>query len=312
MGPIDDSMDKTSKVKPGLGRGLSALLGTDADDYAALDKVRTAKEVPIELLSPNTYQPRKRFDPARIEELIESVREKGILQPILVRRKASNPGEYEIIAGERRWRAAQAAKLHTVPVIIKDFNNSEALEVALIENIQRHDLNPIEEAQGYRQLMDVFNHTQEQLSQLVGKSRAHIANLLRLLKLPDEVRELLSDGQLTMGHARALINAEDPASLAKMIIEQGMTVRAAETAAAGARATGARAGGRQKAAGGGSRRAGVAKDTDTLALEKDLSSALGLSVQIEDDGNGGGELKISYRTLEQLDDICQKLCQNEH
>jgi ParB family chromosome partitioning protein len=305
MVQIDDTNEKSGKVRPGLGRGLSALLGTEAEDYASLDKVRTAKEVPIELLSPNNYQPRKRFDLERIDELTESVREKGILQPILVRRKANEPGHYEIIAGERRWRAAQAAKLHTVPVIIKDLTNSEALEVALIENIQRHDLSAIEEAQGYRQLMDVFNHTQEQLGQLVGKSRAHIANLLRLLKLPREVQEMLADGRLSMGHARALINAEDPVALAKIIIEQGLNVRDSEAAAARARAGGARAGGRHS---NGPRE----KDIDTLALEHDLSEAVGLKVQINDDGKNGGVLTISYQTLEQLDDLCQLLYQNRN
>lgn len=306
MSQIDETSEKTAKVKAmGLGRGLSALMGTEAEDYASLDKVRTTKEVPVELISPNPNQPRKTFDLERIDELAESVREKGILQPILVRRKADNPGHYEIIAGERRWRAAQAAKLHSVPVIIKDFTNSEALEVALIENIQRHDLSAIEEALGYRQLMEVFDHTQEQLSHLVGKSRAHIANLLRLLKLPREVQDMLADGRLSMGHARALINAEDPASLAKQIIDQGLTVRGAEEAASRARASGARSGGRSRNA--------AEKSPDTLALEKDLSYTIGLKVDIKENGANGGAVTIQYQTLEQLDDLCRLLCQHrEH
>lgn len=301
MAQTEDTAEKSVKIKTGLGRGLSSLLGTEAEDYASLDKVRTAKEVPIELISPNPNQPRKVFDIDRIDELTESVREKGILQPILVRRKPDEPGHYEIIAGERRWRAAQAAKLHSIPVIIKDFTNSEALEVALIENIQRHDLTAIEEALGYRQLMEVFNHTQEQLSHLVGKSRAHIANLLRLLKLPREVQEMLGDGRLSMGHARALINAEDPLTLAKLIIEQGLTVRHAEEAASRERASGARSGGRS--------RTSVGKSPDTLALENDLSLAIGLKVDIKDNGDSGGALTVHYQTLEQLDDLCQLLCQ---
>jgi ParB family chromosome partitioning protein len=303
MVQLDNTAEKSGKAKTGLGRGLSALLGTEAEDYASLDKVRTAKEVPVELITPNPNQPRKSFDLERIDELAESVREKGILQPILVRRKPDEPGHYEIIAGERRWRAAQMAKLHTVPVIIKDFTNSEALEVALIENIQRHDLSAIEEAHGYRQLMEVFNHTQEQLSHLVGKSRAHIANLLRLLKLPKEVQEMLGDGRLSMGHARALINAEDPLQLAKIIIEQGLTVRDAEDAAARTRAKGARSGGRSRLASG--------KSPDTLALEKDLSLSIGLKVDIKDNGAEGGALTIHYQTLEQLDDLCQRLSQQK-
>lgn len=305
MVQTDEIREKALKVKPGLGRGLSALLGTEAEDYASLDKVRTSKEVPIELLSPNQYQPRKRFERDAINELTDSIREKGVLQPILVRRKSDQPGHYEIIAGERRWRAAQAAKLHSVPIIIKDMTNSEALEVALIENIQRHDLNPIEEAMGYRQLMEVFTHTQEQLGQLVGKSRAHIANLLRLLKLPAEVQEMLGDGRLSMGHARALINAEDPLSLAKRIIDQGLNVRDTEDAVSRARATGARAGGRTRGAGHAN------KDPDTLALERDLSYTLGLTVQIADRGDQGGEIIIKYQTLEQLDELCQLLCHRQ-
>ncbi|MBW7835163.1 MAG: ParB/RepB/Spo0J family partition protein [Sphingomonadales bacterium] len=295
-----EAKESRGKTRPvGLGRGLSALLGSDAADYATLDKVRTAKEVPIELLRANRYQPRHVFNAEALDELVDSIREKGILQPILVRRVADSADQYEIIAGERRWRAAQKAKLHKVPVVIKDLTDGEMLEVALIENIQRSDLTPIEEARGYERLMNEFSHTQEQLSQLVGKSRSHVANLLRLLTLPKELQDMLADGRLTMGHARALINADDPVALAKRIVQDNLNVRATEDLARAAKPKGA-------PRGGGPR--GRERDPDTAALELDLSQTVGLKVTIMQRSNEAGELRIAYSTLEQLDDLCQRLC----
>jgi len=295
-----EAKESLCKSRPvGLGRGLSALLGSDAGDYATLDKVRTAKEVPIELLRANRYQPRQVFNAEALDELVDSIREKGILQPILVRRVADSADQYEIIAGERRWRAAQKAKLHKVPVVIKDLTDGEMLEVALIENIQRSDLTPIEEARGYERLMAEFSHTQEQLGQLVGKSRSHVANLLRLLSLPAELQDMLADGRLTMGHARALINAADPVALAKKIVQDNLNVRAAEDLARAAKPKGAR---------GGGHRGGRERDPDTAALELDLSQTVGLKVTIMQRSNEAGELRIAYSTLEQLDDVCQRLC----
>lgn len=284
----------------GLGRGLSALLGSDAVELTAAEKTRAPREVPIELLRPNRYQPRRHFEPEALDELVESIREKGILQPILVRRAGEGPDQYEIIAGERRWRAAQKAKLHKVPVVIKDMTDSEALEVAIIENIQRADLTPLEEARGYDQLMQEFGHTQEQLSQIVGKSRSHVANMLRLLTLPKDVQDMLGDGRLSMGHARALITAENPSALAAKIVQDNLSVRATETLARQVKPKSARKGGGRPA---------VRKDADTLALEEDLSASLGLKVEVNDRGDGSGEVRILYSTLEQLDEICRRLCQ---
>ena len=281
-----------------LGRGLSALLGEEAEDYAALDRLRASKEVPIEFLRPNPYQPRHHFDDEELRSLVDSIRERGVLQPILVRRVADEPNAYEIIAGERRWRAAQQARLHQVPVVIRDFGDSEALEIALIENLQRQDLTPLEEAEGYSRLMEEFSHTQEQLAEKIGKSRSHVANMLRLLALPDEVKRMLDERKLTAGHARALIAAEDPVALARQIVAGGFNVRQAEALR--------RRSGRRSRAGDGP----PAKDADTLALEADLTAALGLKVAIDYRGDRGGSVKIAYRTLEQLDEICRRLCQH--
>lgn len=282
--------------RKGLGRGLSALLGDDDTDYAALDKVRAARDVPIEYLRPNPFQPRHRFSGEEQESLVASIREHGILQPILVRRVISegeDAGSYEIIAGERRWRAAQEAQLTRVPVLIRDFDDSEALEIALVENVQRVDLSPIEEAGGYQRLIDEFGHTQEALGQLIGRSRSHIANTLRLLNLPEEVRNMLDDGRLTAGHARALLGTEDPVGLARRIVRGGLNVRQAE---------------RMKRTGSSKMPSEPPqKDADTLALEKNLSNALGLSVEIVHDARKGGNIKIKYRTLEQLDEVCRRL-----
>lgn len=283
-------------TRKGLGKGLSALMGDAAHDYSQLDKARASKDVPIEFLRPNRYQPRLHFDEAQLSDLVSSIREHGILQPILVRRIEGAPDSYEIVAGERRWRAAQRAQLTQVPVVIKDFNDTEALEVALIENIQRADLSPIEEAKGYECLLAEFGRTQEQVAQLVGKSRSHVANTLRLMNLPQEVLDMLDAGQITAGHGRALLAAADPLALAKQIIGSGMTVRDVEDAAPKTKKHSAKA-----------MKPGE-KDPNTRELEQNLSQALGLSVEVSFKGEKkGGSVKVRYRTLEQLDEICRRL-----
>ena len=278
--------------RKGLGRGLSALLGEDAEDYAALDKIRSPRELPIEFLRPSGFQPRRRFDQDGQNSLVDSVREHGVLQPILVRRTSEEADSYEIVAGERRWRAAQAAQLTRVPVIVKDLGDREALELALVENVQREDLTPIEEAAGYQRLIDEFEHTQEQLGRIICRSRSHIANTLRLLNLPDEVKEMLQAGILSAGQARPLIGAEDPVALSKQIVEGGLNVRKVESLTRTAR------------------RPRPEKDPDTLALERDLTNALGLKIDIVHRGGKGGTLKIVYSGLEQLDDLCRRLIHN--
>ena len=281
----------------GLGRGLSALLGDDAEDYAALDKVRSTKELPIEFLKANPDQPRRVFVEAEIDELAASIREKGILQPILVRPLDEGTNDYQIVAGERRWRAAQKAQLHNVPVIVKDLTDREVLEIALIENIQRADLNPIDEAAGYRALLQEFDHTQEELSKVIGKSRSHIANVMRLLSLPDDVQKYVIDGHLSAGHARALVNVDAPSGLARELVAKELNVRETEELV--------RAGKPRRRPSG--RKPVAEKDPDTIALEQNLTNTLGLSVEITFDEEKGGDIRISYKTLEQLDDVCQKL-----
>jgi len=287
-------------TKSRLGRGLSALLGDDAEEFGGGDAARPALEVPIESLTPNPYQPRRHFDEEALADLVDSMKAHGVLQPLLVRRKPGAPERYEIIAGERRWRAAQKARLHNVPVVVRDFTDRDALEVAIIENIQRQDLTPIEEARGYKRLMDEFNHTQEELGEAVGKSRSHVANLLRLLQLPNSVQLLLNTGKISMGHARALITAEDPEALAREIVNRNLTVRQAEAFAAG---HGRTARGTAKPS-----RPATEKDADTLALERDMTEQLGMAVTVNHGGGEGGEFRIRYKTLEQLDEICQRLC----
>lgn len=295
---------KAPTPKTGLGRGLSSLMSTRE---AAYDEVPTAetteakpgnKELPIEFLVANVYQPRTNFDEAKADELVASVKTKGIIQPLLVRPKGRD--KYEIVAGERRWRAAQAAGLHQVPVVIKELSDEEALEIAIIENIQRHDLNPIEEALGYKRLMDEFSHTQNALGKAVGKSRSHIANMLRLLSLPEPVQKLMQDGALSMGHARALITADDPSALAKLVVKDGLSVRQTEQMAKSLKSNGnPKTSSTVKKASN--------KDADTEAFENELSIAIGLKVELDSQGGDSGVLKIHYKTLEQLDDICLKL-----
>ena len=256
------------------------------------------REIEVARIYPNPNQPRTRFDEAAIDELAESIRERGVISPILVREL---DGGYQLIAGERRWRAAQKAQLHLIPALIKPLDDAESAEVALIENIQREDLSAIEEADGYRKLIDRHGHTQEQLSRLVSKSRSHIANLLRLLDLPPEVRAMLVDGLISMGHARALLGSPDPFAIAQEIVADGLTVRQAEDRARAAKPT--RSGGRS---GGGGDGGGRPVDADLAALERQLGDMLGLKVKVAHSGSGG-TVSLAYSSLDQLDMICQRL-----
>jgi len=280
-----------------LGRGLSALLGEDGgEDYSELDKPGVSKLVPIEELHPGRLQPRRSMDAELIEDLARSVREKGILQPLLVRRLPGQDNAYEIVAGERRWRAAQQAQLHEVPVIIKELTDREALEIAMVENLQRQDLSPLEEAEGYSRLMEEFSHNQKDLAHAVSKSRSHVANMLRLLDLPDAVKKMLDGGTLTAGHARALLTAVDPTALAVQVAKLGLNVRQTEKLV---QKKGRKTKGGRKSA---------AKDADILALERDLVDLLGLKVEIKFLGKEkGGTLTVHYRTVDQLDDILGRL-----
>lgn len=287
--------------KRGLGRGLSALMAdvAEAETQVAASTASQQNEVPIEKIKPNPEQPRKRFTEEELEDLTRSVRERGVIQPLIVR---PFDGGYQIVAGERRWRAAQRAQLHSLPVIVKDFSDTEVLEVAIIENIQRADLNPIEEAAGYKQLMDRFGHTQEKLAEVLGKSRSHIANLLRLLNLPPAVIEMVEQGSLSSGHARALITADDPLALARKVVAQGLSVRATEALVKSAAA--------RSSEPDQSRRPSPSaeKDADTRALESDLSAATGMKVTLaHKPGGEAGQLTLHYLSLEQLDDLCRKL-----
>ncbi|MCT2539611.1 ParB/RepB/Spo0J family partition protein [Sedimentimonas flavescens] len=287
----------------GLGRGLSALMAdvnlTRSEPEAA--PRRAENVIPVERIEPNPDQPRRDFSPEALEELAASIREKGVIQPLLVRPHPRKPGSYEIIAGERRWRAAQMAQVHELPVVVRELDDTEVLEVAIIENIQRADLNPLEEALGYRQLMDRFGHTQEKVAEALSKSRSHIANLLRLLQLPDEVQGMLREGRLTAGHARAMITAPDPVKLAREAVEKGLSVREVERFA---KQDAPKPG---RASGGGSGARAPEKDADTRALESDLSATLGMRVNIDHKGEEGGQLSIQYRDLDELDQICQLL-----
>jgi ParB family chromosome partitioning protein len=268
--------------------GMAAAAGVAAGEGA--------REVPIELVHRNPEQPRVMFPAEELEELAASIREKGVLQPILVRPLDGRPGEYQIVAGERRWRAAQKAGLRTVPVLARDLGDHQAFEIAIIENIQRTDLNALEEARAYSALMARMQYTQEDVAQVVGKSRSHVANTLRLTQLPGPVQDHVLAGRLTAGHARAILAADEPEALAELIVSKGLSVRQAEALAKG--------GGPRPKKASGPRRA--PKDADTHALESDLEDALGMAVEIADRG-GAGELKIRYATLEQLDEICRRL-----
>lgn len=279
-----------------LGRGLAALIG----DMAAMEGARVtesssgSKKLPVDFIIANRANPRRTFDAEQLEELTNSIREKGVMSPLLVR-PTDDPNIFELIAGERRWRAAQKAGLHDVPVIVREVDDKEALELAIIENVQRADLNPLEEAMGYGQLIEQFDYTQQDLAQVIGKSRSHVANTLRLLRLPDDVRGMVASGTLTAGHARTLITVEDPAALARQIVDKGLSVREAEALSQQRELPK-----RKPEASAGDR------DADTLALERKLADALGLSVALNH-SERGGKLEIRYKTLEQLDDLCLRL-----
>jgi len=284
----------------GLGRGLSALIGEPEVDTANPAGVgaATVAQVSIADLKPNPDQPRRRFDPAELDELAASLRLRGVVQPLIVRPDPSGEG-WQIVAGERRWRAAQKAQLHDVPVVIReDLTESDVLEIALVENVQRSDLNPVEEARAYSRLIDDFGHTQERLAAALGKSRSHLANTLRLLSLPEAALDLLEAGRISAGHARALIGSPDPARLAAEVAARGLSVRQTEALA------------RRIKVDPSPKRRKTEKDPDTMALEADLTAALGLAVRIEHKSGGegaSGELRISYKDLDELDGICRLL-----
>jgi len=284
-----------------LGRGLAALIG-DVGDESSVERPRAQRRLPTSALRPNARNPRRSFAAADLEELAASLRERGIIQPIVVRPLRGVPDGYEIVAGERRWRAAQRAGLHEVPVVVIEATDAEALQLAIIENVQRADLNPLEEAEGYRALMEEFHNSQEEIAKIVGKSRSYIANTLRLLKLPDAVKGYIQDGRLTAGHARMLIGEPNAEQLAQDIVARDLNVREVE---AMARERAQKSGKKQTS--GGRVHGAAAKDADTLAAEKRLTDALGLTVSIDQRRGGGGTLSIRYRDFDQLDDVIQRL-----
>lgn len=293
-------MMEKKQERRGLGRGLSALMADinlDAPRGEA-SEVRPELYLPVEVISPNPDQPRKDFDPKALQELADSIRQKGIIQPLIVRPTGA-AGRYEIVAGERRWRAAQIAQLHQLPAIVRDFSDAEVLEIAIIENIQREELNAIEEAQAYRQLMDRFGHTQEKIAEALSRSRSHIANLLRLLTLPEGVQSMVAVGTLSAGHARALVTMPNALELAQKIVGRGLSVRETEALV---RRSAVPEKARRAARGSGE------KDADTRALEADLSAGLGMGVRIDHEPGGErGRLTVTYATLDQLDLLCRAL-----
>ena len=290
-----------AKEAKSLGRGLAALIGEVGDEIGTRQSGGKggARKVPVEFLRPNPRNPRKVFEDTELEELTQSIKDRGIIQPIVVRSILNNNQEFEIVAGERRWRAAQKAGLHKVPVVVVTIDDKTSLEYAILENVQRSDLNPIEESEGYSRLMVEFSYTQENLSKIIGKSRSHIANMLRLADLPAGVRKLLMERKLTAGHGRALLSVKDPVQVAKRILDEGLSVRQVEEIAQADNATPEKAEAKAKPA-------KAEKDPDTRALEKALQDVLGLTVSIDHKGKGG-ELRIKYKTLEQLDGLCRRL-----
>ncbi len=295
-------MNADTPKRKNLGRGLDALFGEQdsapQSEAAPLAQVSaTSNRISVDLLAPSPFQPRRHFDESALADLTASVAEKGVLQPLLVRPDSRKPGHFEIIAGERRWRAAQRAQVHEVPVQIVDLTDAETLEVALIENLQRQDLSPVEEARGYKRLLDEFGHTQEQVGSAVGKSRTHIANSMRLLTLPETVLELIERGQLSAGQARPLIGRADAEAIARIIVKKGLSARQSERLAKGF--------GKHKPSAGVGTGLG-AKGADTTALEQSLAKATGYKVDISFNGKGGS-VTIDYATLEQLDDIVRRL-----
>ena len=289
--------DKNTKRKA-LGRGLSALMADiEPSRTPEMSEVtRGVMSIPIESIEPNPDQPRKKFLKDDLDDLARSIVEKGIIQPLIVRKIDDKNANYQIVAGERRWRAAQIARIHSVPVIVREFSDLEVLEVAIIENIQRSDLNPIDEARGYQQLMSRFSHTQEKLSQALGKSRSHIANLLRLLTLPEDVQGMLADNVISIGHARALITRDDASLLAREVVRKSLSVREVERLA------------KLEFKNKINKRVRKPKDADTRTMEADLKAATGLKFDIQhDDKTGMGFLNIKYNNLDQLDDVVSKL-----
>lgn len=298
----------SSNQRTNLGRGLAALFGEESEDYASLDRMRATKEVPVGHLHPNARQPRRHFDQSAIGELAESIKQNGIIQPVVVRRHPDRSSEFEIVAGERRWRAAQKAQLHAIPVIIRELSDQQCLEVALVENVQRLDLNPLEEADAYQRLIKEFGYNQENLAKVVGKSRSHVANTLRLLGLPEGVKVLVNEGRLSAGHARAILTAPNPNDAARRVVKEGLSVRQVEElvrsdARPDRKAAKAEAE-RPKRPGSGI--ATKDKDPDTAALERDLSTRLGMKVAIDFQGQGG-RLTVHYQSVEQLDELLRRL-----
>jgi ParB family chromosome partitioning protein len=294
-------MSEAKRPRGGLGRGLNALLGDIARDDAPADTrsntTTGVRMIPVSAIAPHPGQPRRHFDETALDELAASIAERGIIQPIVVR---PHGHDYQIVAGERRWRAAQRARLHEVPVVLRDYTDSETLQIALVENIQRQDLNAIEEAEAYSRLVDEFGHTQEVLAKTVHKSRSHVANLLRLLDLPKTVQNRVIDGTLSMGHARAIIGSPDPAGLAEQVVGKGLSVRQTEKLAQSTKPP------TRRAPRGGQAMSSSEGDADVAALERQLGDLLGLKVRISY-GESGGSLTLEYSTLDQLDMICQRL-----
>lgn len=288
-----------------LGRGLAALIGDMGEDGGAgNERARVpggARKVPLAFLRANPRNPRRSFAEADLEDLAASIRERGIIQPIVVRQVAGERDAYEIVAGERRWRASQRAGIHEVPIVVVEVNDREALEIAIIENVQRADLNPLEEAAGYQSLADQFGYSQNDLARVIGKSRSHVANTMRLLRLPEPVKAYLADGRLSAGHARALLTQDDPEALARAIVEQGMNVRAIEALAQELNVAKAEAAGKPP-----KKPKHPALDADTAALQRRLSDELGLAVTLKHDGEAG-EIRIRYSSLDQLDEVCRRL-----
>ena len=299
VNPREQAM--AEEMRSRLGRGLASLIGDVGGEAAHVERPRAQRKVPIEFLKPNPRNPRRAFSEAELGELADSIKQHGVIQPIVVRPVKGAQDRYEIIAGERRWRASQAAGLHEVPIVPLDVSDSDALELAIIENVQREDLNPMEEAQGYHALAGEFKRSQEDIARIVGKSRSHVANMMRLTKLPAEVQAFISQGQISAGHARALIGVPDPLAAAKRILEQGHNVRQTEELA---HDEGVPERKPQK-----SRAGGKAKDPDTVALEKRVSDALGLTVSVNH-RNPGGTVQINYRNLEQLDEVVRRLAKS--
>ena len=292
--------DKKSERR-GLGRGLSALMAdvapVETDSTQLVRDAGAERSIPVEHISPNPDQPRRQFDKELLDDLAASIRQSGIIQPLILRTVEGQTNSYQIVAGERRWRAAQIAQLHEVPAIVRDYTDTEVLEIAIVENIQRADLNPVEEAAGYRQLMDRFGHTQEKIAEALGKSRSHIANSLRLLTLPELVQSYLQDGKLTAGHARALVTAENPANLARKIIDRGLSVRETE------KLVKTDSSDKPKPF-----KKPIKKDADTVALEQDLSAATGMKIDLDHKpGHEAGSMTIKYKSLEDLDRLCNLL-----